>query len=240
MKKRPTPTNGKPSAHEAAILAPHQDGGKLALLTAPTIRTKAPSRPTSARGMAGISRRTQRQPRGASACYIGGKPKGPMLENITGSAVAAPTVKRGFVMSELVRCWFSSIGMVTGGMGHTVRLAARLIPCFQHPAHPRSLKTARVVPESRSGVPTMTKVIPLARTAAPVTIPTPKPSSVSDTADTALIGLHAAAESALAAALALLRDSQGTADELQRATGRAIRAATLLKRACAAQKGGAA
>ena len=32
MKKRPTPTNGKPSAQNSAIVAPHQDGGKLALV----------------------------------------------------------------------------------------------------------------------------------------------------------------------------------------------------------------
>ncbi len=34
MKKRPTPTNGKPSAREASILAPHQGDDKLALAKA--------------------------------------------------------------------------------------------------------------------------------------------------------------------------------------------------------------
>lgn len=35
--------------------------------------------------------------------------------------------------------------MVTGGMGLPVRMTARLIVCFQHPAHPLRLKTWRVV-----------------------------------------------------------------------------------------------
>jgi hypothetical protein len=42
-------------------------------------------------------------------------------------------------------------------------------------------------------------------------------------------------------ALGLLRNPQGTAADLERATARACRAATLLRRACAAQaEGGAA
>ncbi len=87
----------------------------------------------------------------------------------------------------------------------------------------------------------MTKVYTLARTAAPIPHAgrTAAPAFTL-TSEPELIGLHAAAENALAAALKLLRDPSGTADDLQRATGRAIRAATLLKRACAAQKGGAA
>lgn len=32
-----------------------------------------------------------------------------------------------------------------GGMGPSARTAARRNPCFQHPAHPHRLKTARVV-----------------------------------------------------------------------------------------------
>ncbi len=85
----------------------------------------------------------------------------------------------------------------------------------------------------------------LARTAAPIitlasrrAAPTP---SATDTTDPQIIALHAAAENALAAALGLLRNPTGTAADLERATARACRAATLLKRACAAQvEGGAA
>ena len=187
----------------------------------------------------------QRQPRTARACHNGRKPKGPMLENIFGYAVATPTDKRGFVMSELIRRAPARAGMVAGRMGHTVRLAARRIPCFQHPAHPRSLKTARVASESRYGAETMTQVITLARTAAPIITRARRRAapiqSATDTTDPQTIALHVAAENALSMALSMLRNPAGTAADLERATARAIRAATLLKRACAAQvEGGAA
>ena len=84
----------------------------------------------------------------------------------------------------------------------------------------------------------------LARTAAPiVTIKRPAapvPSALDTTAPD-VIALHIAAENALSMALSMLRNPAGTAADLERATARAIRAATLLKRACAAQvEGGAA
>jgi len=56
----------------------------------------------------------------------------------------------------------------------------------------------------------------------------------------ALIRLSAGAENALAGALHLLRSIDCDPAKLQQATGRAIRAATLLKRASAAQAQGAA
>jgi len=173
------------------------------------------------------------------------KPKGLMLENIFGNAVAAPTDKRGFVMSELVRFALARAGMVTGRMGHTVRLAARRYPCFQHPAHPRSVKTARVASKSRNGAKTMTQAYAtLARTAAPI-IPLASRRaalhpSQADTTDPQIIGLHIAAENALSMALSMLRNPSGTAADLERATARACRAATLLKRACVAQAEAAA
>ena len=91
----------------------------------------------------------------------------------------------------------------------------------------------------------MTQVITLARATAPViTIASrraaPVPSALDTTAPD-VIALHVAAENALSMALSMLRNPAGTAADLERATARAIRAATLLKRACAAQvEGGAA
>ncbi|WP_234263100.1 hypothetical protein [Hydrogenophaga sp. NFH-34] len=80
----------------------------------------------------------------------------------------------------------------------------------------------------------MTKVIPLAsRCAAPTT--TPEPLEV--------IQLHAQAHNALSTALHCLAQPECTTLHLKVATGRALRAATLLKRASAASsatKGGAA
>ena len=164
------------------------------------------------------------------------KPKCPMLENIIGSEVASPTCKRAFVMSELVRRALARAGMVAGRMGHTVRLAARRNPCFQHPAHPLRLKTWLVDSESRSGVPTMTQAITaLVRSRAPVIL-----QSQADTSNPEVIRLHAAAENALASAPHLLRATDCDPAKLQQATGRAIRASVLLKRACAAQVEGAA
>ena len=79
----------------------------------------------------------------------------------------------------------------------------------------------------------------LARAAAPViTIASRRAAPIqsqADTTDPQTIALHVAAENALSMALSMLRNPAGTAADLERATARAIRAATLLKRACAAQ-----
>ena len=75
---------------------------------------------------------------------IAPKPRGPVRSNTFSEAVAAPTEKRGFVSPKFSRCRHSGIGMVSGGMGLPVRMAARLRTCFQHPAHPLRLKTQTV------------------------------------------------------------------------------------------------
>lgn len=57
------------------------------------------------------------------------------LRNTFGSAVATPTDKRGFVTPKflgLVRMYRPA--MVSGGMGKRATCAARLNPCFSHPA----------------------------------------------------------------------------------------------------------
>lgn len=60
-------------------------------------------------------------------------PKGLVCRNTIDSAVQPLTAKQGFVTSE-----FSGgplhPSMVSGGMGHTARLAAWLNPCYEHPA----------------------------------------------------------------------------------------------------------
>ena len=90
----------------------------------------------------------------------------------------------------------------------------------------------------------MTQAIALARQHAPISLAGHRAAptlSAQDTTDPTLIALHAQAENALSMALSLLRSSQSTAADLQRATGRVIRAATLMKRLNAAQvEGGAA
>ena len=178
-------------------------------------------------------------------CYIRVKPKGPVRRNTFGYAVATPTDKRGFVMSEFVRHGVAHAGMVAGKMGLPARMAARRIPCHQHLAHPLRVMTRRVASESRYGAKTMTKVIPLVRAAAPIIAPASRRAapiqSQADTTDPQIIALHAAAENALASALHLLRSLDCDPAKLQAATGRAIRASALLKRACAASmEGGAA
>jgi hypothetical protein len=83
----------------------------------------------------------------------------------------------------------------------------------------------------------------LARTTAPIiTLASRRTApSITNTTDRDTIALHVQAENALSMALGLLRNPQGTAADLERATARACRAATLLRRACAAQaEGGAA
>jgi hypothetical protein len=164
--------------------------------------------------------------------------------NTFGKAVAAPTDKRGFVMSELVRPALARAGMVYGhGGGYPQGRPHGFTRVSNHHAHPLRVETPPVDSESRKGVPTMTQAIPLVRAVAPITASRRAAlhPSAPDTTDPQRIALYAAAEDALILALSMLRDPTGTAADLQRATGRVIRAATLLKRACAAQaQGGAA
>lgn len=116
-------------------------------MTAPAIRTKAPSGPTSASGVIDRGQRTQRQPKSASACHNGRKPKGPVLQNTFGRAVAAPTDKRGFVMSELVRFAFARAGMVYGhGGGYPQGRPHGSSRVLNHHAHPSCFKTRLVDP----------------------------------------------------------------------------------------------
>lgn len=180
-------------------------------------------------------------------CYDFRKPNGPVLQNTIGKAVATPTDRRGFVMPDFSRSGVSRCGMVYGhGGGYPQGRPHGFTRVLNHHARPSCFKTRLVDSESRKGVPTMT-IVHLVRPAAPVATPagrraaSPALSAFTDTTDTELIRLSAAAENALSMALSLLRDPAGTAADLQRATARASRAATLLKRACAAQvEGGAA
>lgn len=91
----------------------------------------------------------------------------------------------------------------------------------------------------------MTKAVNLVRPAAPIiTLASRRAEPIKsalDTTDRDTIALHVAAENALSMALSMLRNPAGTVADLERATARACRAATLLKRLSAAQvQGGAA
>ena len=96
-------------------------------------------------------------PKAQALGYTARKPKGPVLQNAKGYEVAAPTYKRGFVtlkfwaMHSMLHRF-----MVTGGMGISVRTAARRIPCFEHPVHLLRFKTQTVASQSRYGAMTMT------------------------------------------------------------------------------------
>ena len=81
---------------------------------------------------------------GAERGIIAPKPKGPVRSNTFSEAVAAPTEKRGFVSPKFSRCRHSGIGMVSGGMGLPVRMAARLRTCLKHPAHLLRVQTQTV------------------------------------------------------------------------------------------------
>jgi hypothetical protein len=88
-----------------------------------------------------------------------------------------------------------------------------------------------VTPE---GAKAMTNVVQLAsRRAVPTT-------SNQDTTNPDVIRLHMQAENALSTALHYMRKTDFTPEMLQTATARAIRAATLLKRATQENKGSAA
>ncbi len=208
-------------------------------MIAPAIRTKAPSGPTSARGAIDMGHRTQRQPKSARPCHNCRKPKGPVCDDTISVEVATPT-QRGFVMSEFFRPELFRAGMVLGrwaiprGWPHGYGRVINICP-----------------PDMRDGVSggflslvgaeSMTKAVSLVRTAAPILSLASRCAapiqSQADITDPHVIALHAAAENALASALHLLRSIDCDPAKLQQATGRAIRAATLLKRACATQAG---
>ena len=122
-----------------------------------------------------------------------GKPRGPVLENTLLVAFATPTDKRGFVMPKfwgMVRLHHPY--MVTGGMGISVRTAARLLTCFQHPVHLLRLKTWQVVSCAPVGKQTMNAITLASRSAASA-------SPITGTPDP--IQLHADAHNALSMAL---------------------------------------
>ena len=102
------------------------------------------------------------------------KPKGLVLENTTTSSGCNPHREAGFCHAQIpgmVR--LHSPAMVSGGMGHTARLAARLLACFQHPVHPLRLKTQTVALVSPAGAKTMTATnVASASTRTPITLPT--------------------------------------------------------------------
>lgn len=135
----------------------------------------------------------------AALCYISGKPRGPVCRNAKSVEVAAPTVKRGFVMPRLlgqVRQLASSL-MVTGGMGISARTAARLRTCYEHPVHLLPVVRPQVVRLNPVGTKTMIAITKASRRAAP------SPTTTTGTPD--LIQLHADAHNALNMAVFYLR-----------------------------------
>ena len=89
--------------------------------------------------------------------YTAPKPRGPVLNTPKPVAFASPSEKRAFVLPRISRSRITGIGMVSGGMGHTARLAARLQACVQHPAHLMPLNRQMVdSPGSPVGTQTMT------------------------------------------------------------------------------------
>lgn len=199
----------------------------------------------SAPSSAIFANRAARRKAGKS-CYICVKPKGPVRKNTSDHAVAAPTDKRGFVMSEFVRSGVARCGLVYGhGGGHPQGRPHGVIRVLNHHAHPLRVRTRLVASESHHGAKTMTKAFATVRAAAPIiTLASRRAAPIksqADITDPHVIALHAAAENALASALHLLRAIDCDPAKLQAATGRAIRAASLLKQASAAQAvGGAA
>ena len=149
-----------------------------------------------------------------AACYIGGKPKGPVLQNAKLEEVATPTVKRGFVMpkfSGLVRLFASSL-MVTGGMGISVRTATRLVSWFQHPVHLLRLKPQAVAFLIQPGIQTMTATT------------TANSASTPTTGTSDPIQLHADAHNALNMACYYLRQPQANTAAARRKAVQALAA----------------
>ena len=230
-KKTPAATKVTTSALDSAIIAAQLDSDKALMGNKPPRRNERRK-----------ARDRKRWPDRSASCHNRVKPKGPVLNTPQITRLQPPPT------SGVLSCpnWSGPrprvLGWFLGKMGLSVRLAARRDPCVQHLAHPLPLNRWRVASESHHGALTMTTVT-LARAAAPISIASRRAAPIPSTADTTnpqIIALYAAAENALASALHLLRSIDCDPAKLQAATGRAIRAATLLKRASAAQEGGAA
>lgn len=176
-------------------------------------------------------------------CYDFRKPKGPVLKTPFGSAVAGPTASGLLSRPKFSGDGFSQSRMVLGWMVANRKAPAWLIPCFDIQPTRRAQNAASGF-KSRSGAKTMTQAFATVRTAAPILSLASRRAapiqSQADITDPHVIALHAAAENALAGALHLLRSLDCDPAKLQQATGRAMRATTLLKRACAAQAQGVA
>lgn len=151
----------------------------------------------------------------ADSCYIACKPRGPVLENTIPAEVAAPTIKRGFVTSKFFGTVRSCVllQLFKGGMGISVRTAARLLACFQHPVHLMRLKTQTVVSfGSPAGIQTMIAITALKKA--------PKPNS--GTPDP--IQLHADARNALSMAVFYLSQPQANVAGARRKAVQALSA----------------
>lgn len=156
-------------------------------------------------------------PSRAASWHNCGKPRGPVLQNTNPAEVAAPTVKRGFVTPKfwgVVRLHCSHV--VTGGMGISVRTAARLLACFEHPVHLMRFKTQKLAFfGSPAGIQTMT-VITLASRPAALT------PSITGTSDP--IQLHADAHNALSMALHYLSQPKANVPGARRKAVQALAA----------------
>ena len=174
----------------------------------------------------------------ARLCYSFSRPKGPALVTPR-SRGCNPHRQAGFCHARIatgarlrVSAWFR------GWERLSARTAARRDPCdYPHP-HQYGLVSLLVFQVSSRSEP-MTQAATLVRTAAPSISHASRRAvpiqSTTDTTNPQILGLHIAAENALATALGLLRNPTGNSVDLERATASACRAATLLKRACAAQ-----
>lgn len=161
-------------------------------------------------------------PSGAGRAIIAAsRESGPVFETTKSEAVATPTDKRGFVTPKfwgLVRLHLSR--MVSGGdgaNGNAARTASDV--CFNILAHPLRLKPQTVALVTPEGAKTMTSFT--RAQAAPADLPITDPR------------LFCAAINGLAHALRILTEGDLDQSQLQRAIGKATRAATAMKRMAA-------
>jgi len=99
---------------------------------------------------------------GASYGKISTKAKAPACDDVLGIAVATPTDKRGFVMSEFSGHGVGRTRMVYGhGVGYPQGRPHGYSHVINRHARPLRVMTQPVVPKSRIGAPTMQQVNPL-------------------------------------------------------------------------------
>lgn len=179
-------------------------------------------------------------------CHNCSKPRGPVCEDTLRQAYAAHDETVGFASPKfhnrlnfqaVNQCPNSGIGMVLGKMGHSARMAAWLVSCLQHLAHPLHVKVQRVVSSSvRQGTKTMMQAASVRTSAQTAHHGQPTAAKTTRLRPDAASLIPLIRHNLVKALNAMPEGEEPTLAHLRAITGPALRASTAIKRAHILQK----